>query len=155
MITVKLAKNGGVELSDKKSTVVLDGPGINLNGKNYDEPGEYETAGIELIRGENAGLVVWEQLQIAYIFSAAAPTNFEKSQFSSSDVAIFSASIEPLTKANCQPIIDEYDPKVLIVPAKTAVEDALKTGLKLQESNSIKLAISALPEEGRDGYLLV
>lgn len=154
MITFKLGKDGAIELADKKGSVKFSGREIFLDDKSYDGPGEYEADGIEIIRGENGALIVWEQLQIAYIFSLNAPTTFERSQFASCDVLVFSSKLEEITKSNSLPIIDEYDPKVLIIPAIAKIETSFEGGLKLQESNSIKLASTSLPEEGRDGYRL-
>lgn len=154
MITAKLGKQGVIELSDKRASVILTGSEITLGQKAYNEPGEYEADGIEIIRGENGALIVWEQLQIAYVFALNAPSAFEKGQFASSDVLIFSAGSEQITKANSASIIDEYDPKVLVIPASASTEEAFANSLKLQETTSIKLSVASLPEEGRDTYRL-
>lgn len=154
MITFKLGKEGVIELVDKKGSVKLAGEQILLSDKAYNDPGEYEADGIEIIRGDNGALIVWEQLQIAYIFSLNAPTTFEKSQFASCDVLIFSTRSEEVTKSNSSTIIDEYDPKVLIIPANVKIESPFESSLKLQETNSVKLTAATLPVEGRDGYRL-
>jgi hypothetical protein len=154
MLTAKLNKNGRIELEDKKSTVELDGKTVILNGQHYESPGEYEAGGVEIIYGESAALIVWERLQIAYVFRISEPTDFEKAQFSSSDVVIF-GSEDKLDRKIGTDILDQYDPKVLIIGHATEIEDGGKERLKTQEVTSVKISAATLPEEGRDSYLLV
>ncbi len=154
MISTRLTKEGAIELSDKKSALVLKADQITLGEQGFNEPGEYETNGIEIIRGTNGALIVWERLQIVYVFSLEKPTVFEESQFSSCDVLCFYANGTELNKNNAMPVLDSYDPKVLILPAGTHAEASFKTSLKLIETNNLKLSEQTMPVEGRDGYLL-
>ena len=154
MIQIKLTKNNELELSDKKSIVVLSGPVIKVNSETFDHSGEYESSGIEAIYGTGAALIVWERLQVVYVFSAEAPTSFESSQFSSCDVLLIGDGIAELNKTNLTTFIDAYDPRAAVVTTKTAIEATYRDSLKLQEAPIVKLAEQTLPVEGRDFYLL-
>ncbi len=143
----------GYELSDKTATVGFNGREIKLDGQTITEPGEYEVAGVEVVYGNQAALIVWEHLQIAYLLSSDAPGNFEKDQFSSSDVVIIGDDLPALGKHVFDELMSAYDPKIVIASHQTKLEDNLKSGLKWQENSAIKLSDVSLPEEGRDFYL--
>lgn len=154
MINVKLGKSRGIELDDKKSTAILANNAVSIEGESYSAPGEYEARNIEVVFGSSAALIVWEKLQIIYLFKTTMPTDFEKSQFSSADVLVF-ATEESLSKKDVSALIDQYNPQVVIVSSKSAREDSLDSTLKLQETNLIKLSAANLPEEGMESYLVV
>jgi|GEM_PF-1287590 len=155
MIQLRLTKSNELEISDRKSTIVLTSGKINLNDQSIDQPGEYEDGGVEVIYSTNAALIVWERLQLVYIFNPTAqPTAFEKEQFSSCDALLLSPSDAPLSRAKLTPIIDEYDPKLVVATLQTTFEDGYKESLKAQETNTLKLTVQTLPVEGRDFYLL-
>ncbi|MBI4948023.1 hypothetical protein HY844_00485 [Candidatus Berkelbacteria bacterium] len=151
MILAKLTKNNGVELSDKKNTVILEGNEISLNSEKIASSGEYESAGIEIIYGENSALVVWERIQIVSVFNNSEPTVFEKSQFSSCDVLIFGTN--ELNKETANSLIEAFDPKMIIFSDKS-VNDGLLTVLKAQTTTSVKLSEQALSDEGREVFVL-
>lgn len=154
MILVK-ANKGGVELSDKKSVVLLNNETISLNDEKISASGEYEASGIEVVYGEASALVVWERLQVVYVFKNQLPTGFEKSQFSSCDVLIFScnAGENALTKEVVNASIESFDPKSIIFSSKE-INDGLLTTLKATASANVKLTEQSLPEEGREVYVL-
>lgn len=154
MIYCKSAKNGGLELTDKKATVTFDGTTINLSGDTFTSPGEYESNGVEVVYGQTAALIVWERLQIVYIFSTNPPTPFESAQFSSCDVLVVGPGETSIDKAVATPLFDAYDPTVIILSAGSNVDGSLKETLKTQETDQVKLTAATLPVEGRDTYQL-
>lgn len=141
------------ELTDRTTVVSLTGRDIKLADEAIQEPGEYEVNNIEVVYGNTAALIVWEHLQIAYVMSLETPGAFEKDQFSSSDVLVIADGLTELTKHAFDELMSAYDPKIVIVSPATAIESSLKTNLKLEDNNTIKLASASLPEEGRVHYL--
>src|SRR5579872_1087268 len=123
MITIKLSRGSLIELDDKKAIVSLDKDSINLAEESYRSPGEYEAKNIELVYGQSAALIVWEKLQIVYVFSLNPPSNFEKSQFSSCDVLIFNTD-EKIDKSKATTILDVYEPRAVIFSSKAEIEDS-------------------------------
>src|SRR5688572_27920455 len=107
MISLRYRANQGIELKQGQSTLVLSANSLKLGDQAFTEPGEYELSGVEVIYGTNSALIAWEGLQITYIFNASKPTPFEKTQFSPSDVMIF--SVESLNKADFNELLETYD----------------------------------------------
>lgn len=153
MLLCKLTKSGEIELTDKKTTIVLGNNEATLGDQVFNSPGEYEHSGVEIVYGANALLLVWERLQIVYAFSVDAPTGFEKTQFSSCDVLIFDPTEGEISKTTLTPLTDAYDPSVIIFGAKP-IEAATKDTLKIQAVDQVKLAAQTLPTEGRDSFQL-
>lgn len=154
MVQLKRSKNNDYELSDKKLTVLLKEQTIILGNHSISSSGEYEQSGVEVIYATNAALIVWDHLQIAYVFSINKPDAFEKNQFSSTDVLLLSESIDEVNKDKLSALTDTYDPRAVIFGSKTPVEDGYKTTLKAIEQTPIKLATQTLPTEGRDYIVL-
>lgn len=151
MIQLKSRPGGGFELTDRSQTVVLFEQTIILGEEKISEPGEYEAHGVEVVYGKHAGLLVWERLQILYVFNAEKPTAFDREQFSSADVVIF-APTEELTKAAYNDLLSAYDPTICVFARTLEIEPGLKDGLKLQEETVVKLTEQNLPTEGRESY---
>lgn len=147
--------NGGIEITDKRTTLILEGSKVQLGEHVYNEAGEYESDGIEIVYGSAAALIVWERLQIVYVFSPAAPSGFEKAQFASCDVLILNGVTEEVDKNTMTTILDAYDPKTLVIGQSVKVEESFKASLKLQETALLKLTQQSLPVEGRESYWLV
>src|SRR5665213_1134842 len=103
------------ELTDKNNSLTLTGRDVKLGEKTFSEPGEYEASGIELVYGTSAALVVWESLQIVYVFDAATPAEFERDQFSGADVLLFADDITQLGQNHFDALLTTYDPKIIIV----------------------------------------
>ena len=78
MIQLKRSSSGSYELTDKKQVVKLKEKTISLGEYQINTPGEYEQGGVEVIYSQSAALLVWDHLQIAYIFEATKPDAFEK-----------------------------------------------------------------------------
>lgn len=154
MIQLKKNSGGGVELSDRRQAATLIDSSVKLSDQTISEPGEYEANGIEVVFGTAAALVVWERLQIAYIFTAGKPSAFERAQFTPCDVIVLSESITELTKTGLDEIIESYDPTIVIVNNAIKLEEKAKDSLKFQETNIVKLSIQTMPTEGREFYLL-
>ncbi len=153
MLQCKTAKTTGVEITDKKVTVHCNGSVITLGEQTFESPGEYEYDGVEVVYGQTAALIVWERLQIVYAFGDTAPTSFESGQFSSCDVLVIGRT-GALDKAALTPILEAYDPTVVVVSAQTALDASLKETLKTVDTDQVKLATATLPVEGRDTYQL-
>ena len=100
-------------------------------------------------------MIVWERLQLVYIFNSDAPSNFEKGQFASCDILILDGISEELNKNNLTTIFDSYDPKIVVVNQSTPLESSFKESLKLQETTLLKLTEQSLPVEGRESYLVI
>jgi len=154
MIQLKKNTAGGVELTDRRQAATLVDASIKLVEQTINEPGEYEANGIEVVFGTSAALVVWERLQIAYIFTAGKPSQFERAQFTPCNVVVLSESIAELTKTSLDEIVESYDPTVVIVNNAIKLEEKAKDSLKFQETNVVKLSIQTMPTEGREFYLL-
>lgn len=154
MVQLKRSKSNDYELSDKKLTVLLKEQTVSLGNHSIDTPGEYEQSGVEVVYATNAALIIWDHLQIAYVFKADRPDAFEKNQFSSTDVLLLSESIEELDKDKLSALTDIYDPRAVIFGTKTPVEDGYKNTLKAVEQTPIKLSTQTLPMEGRDYIVL-
>lgn len=153
MIQVKLGSNT-LELSDKKATVGLSGNDVRLSSGIITTPGEYEAEGVEIVYGEQAALLVWERIQIVYVFNAVVPKGFDLDQFSSADVLLLSPTISQLTKDQLTAVLDAFDPRIVIFSKNNGVEADFKTVLKTQEVPATKLSSATLPTEGREVYEL-
>lgn len=153
MIQVKLAADS-YELTDKKATVSLKDSVISLPSNKITTPGEYEAEGVEIVYGERAALLVWERVQIVYVFSAETPQGFDLSQFSSADVLVVSPTITELSKEQFTAILDAFDPTVVIFSKTNGLDPAFTTVLKAQDVPNVKLSSQTLPAEGREVYQL-
>ncbi len=154
MLQLKRSKGGAYELSDKKQAIELDGSNILLGTTTVDSPGEYEQGGLEIVYATNAALLVWDHMQICYLFSLEKPDAFEKNQLSSADIILLSDKIETCGKDQLTELIGAYDPRSVIISSKTAVDEAYKANIKPIEQSPIKLAENTLPVEGRDFFIL-
>ena len=154
MIQLKRSSSGSYELTDKKQVVKLKEKTISLGEYQINTPGEYEQGGVEVIYSQSAALLVWDHLQIAYIFEATKPDAFEKNQFSSTDVLLLSEEIKEISKDQLTMLIDSYDPRAVIISSQTEIEKSYKENIKPLEQSPIKLSAQALPVEGRD-YLIL
>lgn len=153
MILLKVAKNGGFELTDKNHIVTVNDKQIQLGSTPISAPGEYEANGIEVVYAEHGALLVWERLQILYLFTLDSPTAFEQAQFNSSNVLLLSQQLLNASKSQLNEQIAAYDPSVIILSESSAADET-KEAFKFETTNSIKLQMTALPEEGRTFYLL-
>ena len=122
MFQVKTGENG-FELKNSQQKLTLAGGKITLGNLSVEEPGEYEEGGIEIVYAEAATLVVWDKLQLVYVFGDQAPTPFEKAQFSPCDAVIFNQSLPSITKSFFNNTLEQYDPSLVIVSAKTELEE--------------------------------
>src|SRR3990167_10353133 len=118
MLQVKTIESG-FELKNGQQKLVLNEHKIELGELIVSEPGEYEAEGVEIVYGQSAALIIWDKLQTVYIFAAEKPTSFEKSQFSPSDVVIFSQSLPSLSKTFFNEALELYDPNLVVVSVKT------------------------------------
>jgi hypothetical protein len=153
MVQLKSKKDGGFELTNRQQTVLLEGSRVSFNDQSFTEPGEYEVEGIEIVYGTQAALLVWENIQFAYVFNADKPASFEKSQFAPCNVLILDAAVESLDKPKITELLEVYDPNVVVFGAEKSVAE-IKDALKIEPQDILKLTESALPTEGRDLYLL-
>lgn len=154
MIQLKRSKSESFELTDKKQTVVLTKKTISLGEYTVDTPGEYEQGGVEVIYSKHAALLVWDHIQIAYIFEISKPDAFEKNQFSSTDVLLLSEDIKEVSKDKLTMLTDSFDPRAVIISSATEVEKSYKENIKPLEQSPIKLSAQSLPVEGRDYFIL-
>ncbi|MCR4277560.1 MAG: hypothetical protein NUV80_05905 [Candidatus Berkelbacteria bacterium] len=152
MLQAKIIESG-FELKNSQQKLVLAKDKIELGELTVNEPGEYESEGIEIVYGQSAALVIWDKLQTVYVFGTDKPTSFEKSQFSPCDVVIFSQSSPSLTKTFFNETLEQYDPSVVIVSAKTNIEE-VKPSFKTEPTDTAKLSDQTMPEEGRDFIVL-
>src|SRR5580765_6893261 len=143
MLQVKSVERG-FELKNGSQKVILDEPTVSLGDTVVDKPGEYEAGGVEVIYGQTAALVVWDNLQIVFVFSLDKTTAFEKSQFSPCDVVVFGSSLAKLPKTSFNEALELYDPKVVVVGTKTDITE-VQSIIKSEPIESGKLAVSALP----------
>jgi hypothetical protein len=154
MLQLKRSKTGHYELSDKKLAVTLEDRSIKLGGSVIDSPGEYEEGGVEVIYSDNAALLVWDHLQIAYVTSEEKPNAFEKNQFASANILLLSEVLGEVTKDKLSALTDVYDPQVVILSSKTPIEGQYKENIKPVEQPLLKLSAQTLPTEGRDYIIL-
>ena len=154
MLQLKRSKGGAYELSDKKQAVELVGKEIKLGSTPVDSPGEYEQGGLEIVYATNAALLVWDHMQICYLFSLEKPDAFEKNQLSSADIILLSDEIEKCSKEQLTELIGAYDPRSVIISSKTELDASYREIIKPIEQSLIKLAENTLPVEGRDFYVL-
>lgn len=152
MLQIKTTERG-FELKNSQQKLVLAGDEISLGELTVSEAGEYEADGIEIVYGEQAALVVWEKLQIVYIFNSNKPTVFEKTQFSPCDVVIFNQSLSALNKGFFNDILEQYDPNIVIVSAKTNL-DEIRSTVKTEPIELAKISDQTLPEESREFIVL-
>lgn len=148
MIQVK-STDKGYELRNSQQKAALSGKLIEIGEMKVNEPGEYESDGIEIVYGENAALIVWDKLQIVYIFSTEKASAFEKSQFSPCDVVMFGNVITELTKGFFNETLETYDPNQIIISSKSDLKE-IEPIIKTEPIESVKIASSLLPEEGRE-----
>lgn len=154
MIQLKRDKSGNYELSDKKQTVVFSGSDIKLGEYSIASAGEYERSGVEVVYGTSAALLVWEKLQIVYVFSLDKTTSFEKNQFSGADVILVADSIEKINKDVMSQLNDAYDPRLVIFSIKSEIDPTFAASIKPTEQPSIKLSSQTLVTEGKDYNIL-
>jgi hypothetical protein len=152
MVQLKLQKDGGIELTDRKYTVTLAGREIKLDNDVITSPGEYESGGVEVIYGTSAALLVWEHLQLAYVFSDEKPSSFDKAQLSSADVVIISSSINRLQKDAINNCLDIFNPSIFIATKQTEMEEGVQGSLKFEDTAAVKLSSQTIPTEGREFY---
>lgn len=153
MVQLKAKKDGGFELTNRQSTIQLGGGVVTLDEQKLSEPGEYEAGSIEVVYGTQAALIVWENIQIAYVFNADKPTSFEKSQFTPCNVLVIDRSVSGLDKQKVTELLEIYDPNIVAFDAEETIAE-IKDALKIGQQDSLKLTESTLPTEGRDLYLL-
>ncbi|MEX1051921.1 MAG: hypothetical protein WEC83_00860 [Patescibacteria group bacterium] len=154
MLQLKRSKGGAYELSDKKQAIELIGKTVKVGEETVESPGEYEQGGLEIVYATNAALLVWDHMQICYLFSLAAPDDFEKNQLSSADIILLSDEIETCSKEQLTGLIGAYDPRSVIISGKTNLDAGYRDIIKPIEQTTIKLAANLLPVEGRDFYIL-
>src|SRR3989344_3920217 len=152
MLQVKTTETG-FELKNSASRLSLVGEKIVLGEKTIDQPGEYESEGIEIVYGEQAVLIAWDMLQLVYVFDNNKPTSFEKAQFSPCDTIIFSQSLPSLSKSFFNETLEQYDPSTVLVSAKASIEE-INSSFKSEPVESVKLSDQTIPEEGREFILL-
>ena len=153
MLQVKTTETG-FELKNSQQKLILTGEKINLGELTVNQAGEYEANGIEIVYGEQAALVVWDKLQLVYVFGDKKPSLFEKAQFSPSDAVIFSQTLPSLSKNFFNETLEQYDPSLVIVSAKTDL-DEVGSSFKSEPVEILKLSDQTLPEEGREFITLV
>jgi hypothetical protein len=151
MLQIKLNANK-YEITDKKTTAVLEGSNIVVQQQTIVSPGEYEAEGVEVVYGERAALLVWERLQAVYVFSTESPKSFDKSQFASADVVIIGTEVTQLNKDSISELLEAYDPTVIIASSNTTIDESLAAAMKVQQVPLVKLSEQTLPVEGRDFY---
>lgn len=151
MLQIKLNANK-YEITDKKTTAVLEGSNIVVRQQTIVSPGEYEAEGVEVVYGERAALLVWERLQAVYVFSTESPKIFDKSQFASADVVIIGTEVTQLNKDSISELLEAYDPTVIIASSNTTIDESLAAAMKVQQVPLVKLSEQTLPVEGRDFY---
>lgn len=151
MLQIKLNANK-YEITDKKTTAILEGSNIVVQQQTIVSPGEYEAEGVEVVYGERAALLVWERLQAVYVFSTESPKVFDKSQFASADVVIIGTEVTQLNKDSISELLEAYDPTVIIASSNTAIDESLAAAMKVQQIPLVKLSEQTLPVEGRDFY---
>ncbi len=151
MLQIKLNANK-YEITDKKTTAVLEGSNIIVQQQTIVSPGEYEAEGVEVVYGERAALLVWERLQAVYVFSTESPKIFDKSQFASADVVIIGTEVTQLNKDSISELLEAYDPTVIIASSNTTIDESLTAAMKVQQVPLVKLSEQTLPVEGRDFY---
>lgn len=152
MLQLKLATPDKLEITDRKTTLTLSGKEITLLSNTITSPGEYEEGGVEVVYGEQAALLVWERLQIAYVFTSGSMKQFDRDQFSSADALLISPAVAALSKEQLNELIEEYDPSLVLVNRSTALDENQKTTLKFQEVPLVKISEQTLPTEGREYY---
>jgi hypothetical protein len=151
MLQIKLNANK-YEITDKKTTAVLEGSNIVVQQQTIVSPGEYDAEGVEVVYGERAALLVWERLQAVYVFSTESPKSFDKSQFASADVVIIGTEVTQLNKDSISELLEAYDPTVIIASSNTTIDESLAAAMKVQQVPLVKLSEQTLPVEGRDFY---
>jgi len=139
----------GFELKNGTQKIVLDEPSVRLEDTVIDRPGEYEAGGVEVIYGQTAALVIADNLQIVFVFNIDKSTQFELSQFSPCDVIVFGSSITKLTKSYFNETLEAFDPKVVVISTK-ADRTEIESIVKVEPTDSGKLSIQSLPEDGRE-----
>jgi len=130
----------GIEIKGSIRQVTLSSATISLGNSKITEPGEYEADGVEVIYSEQAALIVWERLQLVYVFGGKAPTSIERSQFSPCDVLIATKAFEGMEKAVFNELLEVYDPRIVLSQADESSAEAIDV---------FKISTQSLPEEGR------
>jgi hypothetical protein len=152
MIQIKCGKNGSFEMTDRRQSVSLLAGKVALGDQIFDEPGEYEVEGIEIVYGTQATLLAWEGLQITYVFNAEKPTSFEKSQFAPCNILLIDPAGE-LDKQKVNELLETYDPNIVVFGSEKSIAE-IKGSLDIEVQDTLKTAESTLPTEGRELYLL-
>jgi len=144
----------GFELRAGSVSLNLEEAKLQLDELSFTRPGEYEARGVEIIYGETSALIIWERLQLVYIFGGSPPTAFERSQFAPSDVILIGrTALSQLNKAHFSELLEIYDPKLAVLhPAVSTT--ALKDAVKFTNSESLKISAASLPSEGREFVVL-
>jgi len=153
MIQLKSRNSDQFELTDKLHSLSLEQQRIKLDEEIIESSGEYEANGVEVVYGEKAALIGWENLQTTYIFQLSQPTAFEKANFAPTNVLIIAADGQELTKQLFGELLEAYDPSIVIIGKGTKIENLAST-YKFQEKDLLKVSTSSLPEGGREFYLL-
>lgn len=153
MIQLKSRNSDQFELTDKLHSLSLEQQRIKLDEEIIESSGEYEANGVEVVYGEKAALIGWENLQTTYIFQLSQPTAFEKANFAPTNVLIIAADGQELTKQLFGELLEAYDPSIVIIGKGAKIENLAST-YKFQEKDLLKVSTSSLPEGGREFYLL-
>ncbi|MEK7534996.1 MAG: hypothetical protein AAB563_01135 [Patescibacteria group bacterium] len=148
MLQIKTVEEG-FEIKNGQQRLILTGEKINLGDLDVSEPGEYESEGVEIVYGESAALIVWDKLQLVYIFGHEKPTSFEKTQFSPCDTVIFGRFLQTLGRSFFNETLEQYDPSQVVVSTKTNTEE-IQSSFKSDPVDTFKMSDQTMPEEGRD-----
>ena len=140
MLTLKTAKDG-LGIASGQNQLILAGNNLSLDELSVSEPGEYEKSGVEIVYGEQAALIIWEKLQMVYVFKGEKPASFEKSQFAPCDILIINDALAQMEKATFNELLEIYDPRIVVTKVSgTEVSEAV---------DNYKISTQSLPEEGR------
>ncbi|OGD63100.1 hypothetical protein A3A71_03920 [Candidatus Berkelbacteria bacterium RIFCSPLOWO2_01_FULL_50_28] len=150
MLNLKSNSNGFEIKGTEK--LLLTGSKLSLGDLEVSSPGEYERGGVEIIYGQSASLIVWERLEIVYVFSGDKPSGFEKGQFSPCDILIIDGEATKMEKAQVNELLETYDPNMVVFRASH-----VPTGIDASKSEPVellKLSAQTLPSEGREIVVL-
>ncbi len=147
MVQLKCRKDGSFELTDRNRVVTMSGTDVKLEDETFSEPGEYEVEGIEVVYGTQAALLVWEKLQIVYIFRSDKPSAFEKAQFSPCNVILISPTIDKLDKPTVTELLETYDPELVAFGTGANLQE-IQDALKIEDRDLLKLSENTLRVDG-------
>ncbi len=154
MVQIRSAKEGSFELTDRSHTLTLSGTNITLEDQSFNEPGEYEAEGIEIVYGNQAALIVWEKIQMVYLFNSDKPASFEKNQFSPCNVMLVGTAVDSLDKPKTTELLETYDPSIVAFSNISDIQ-GIQDALKIEEKDLLKITEATLPVEGRELYKLI